>query len=197
MRKQQKDASKWFERRESKLYWSPRIELDAKETTIEEADETDWFVVVDEITSGVARLEIAPWPEVDVGGHLRFEEIFEISVPLLELQRHANLSRDEAGQPAPHREIRIGDTFRIRNLSMPGEGIVGGQFHGPILDVTRAARKQAKIAMYGAVTQPIDREEANRRRSASKDGCRFARPPRVSPEAGASLADTEQSAVEE
>ena len=186
-----------FHKRESKMYWIPRTEVDGKDTTVDEIGGEDWYAVVDEIASGVARLEIAPWPEVDKGGHLRFDEIFEVSVPLVELQRQANASREEAGQPAPRRAIRIGDAFRIRDLSMPSGGMVEGQLLGTLLDITRAARQQAKIAMYGAVTQPIEEQEASARRRASKAGCRFRRPLRVSPGASASLAEPESSAEEE
>jgi hypothetical protein len=44
-----------------------------------------------------------------------------------------------------------------------------------IYDVSRAAREQAKVAMFGAVARGLDQEEAEKRRTNSSNATRFPR----------------------
>jgi hypothetical protein len=118
----------------------------------------DLYVTVDEIEEARARLVVAPWPSVDGTGRLRFptgavegDEIpdpaeSELSIDLAVLQELVDQGRVEMAQPAPYRALRVGDTFWLRGA------IEEGVPRGELVDITYAARAEAKAAMAWAVT---------------------------------------------
>lgn len=175
MRKQRNAEPRLFRSRKRRLFWAPRVTLAGKESRLKDAGANDWYAVVDEIGEGVVRLEIAAWPDLDQGGHLRFDKVYEQSYPVEALQRIVNRARAKHRQPAPDRPLRIGDAFRIKTGVRPGRSLVGGRFRGTIHDISDAARQQAKIAMYGAVARRVKPVEARTRQQAVQQFGRFQR----------------------
>jgi hypothetical protein len=128
---------------------------------------------VDDIAEETVVAEIASWPWLDAGGHLRFQEYYVQSYPLDALQRVINHERARHGQPAADRPLRTGDAFWIRCEGRAGENVVSSEFDGSVFDITAAAREQAKIALYGAVARKLNPVEASRRVEASEEPDRF------------------------
>ncbi|HCO03658.1 MAG TPA: hypothetical protein DIT48_09935 [Actinobacteria bacterium] len=62
------------------------------------------------------------------------------------LQEAMNAARLGAGQPAPDRELRIGDVFRLRRIGSADPSTWEG-----VLDITSAAREAAKTALLAAI----------------------------------------------
>ncbi len=66
------------------------------------------------------------------------------------------------------RDLRHGDAFAIRIASKKalaraaGDEVVGPEtwIRPPVYDVTRDARREAKVAFYSAVSEPIELEQA-------------------------------------
>ncbi len=125
---------------------------------------SDWYITVDEIEDDWVRLVVAQWPSVEPDGRLRFPEPsfdddevlgdpsdweWQVKEQLL----HAWLSqqRSKAGQDAPERPVRIGDTYWYRGKFQPGAQ-PSDNLSGRVLDITYAARGEAKAAMAWAVT---------------------------------------------
>lgn len=175
MHKQRKVARESFHRRTHETFWSPRVERDGKLSPVTRMRETDWYAVVDDIAEGTVVLQIASWPKLDKGSHLRFDEIYEQPYPLDALQKVVNRGRAQHGQPAADRPLRTGDAFSIQCEDRPGENVISPEFEGSVLDITAAAREQAKIAMYGAVARRLSPIEASNRLKTSREPDRFRR----------------------
>jgi hypothetical protein len=136
---------------------------------------TYWYAVVDDIAEGTVVLQIASWPNLDKDSHLRFDVIYEQPYPLDALQQVVNRGRAQHGQPAADRPLRTGDAFSIQCEDRPGENVISPKFEGSVLDITAAAREQAKIAMYGAVARKLSPTEASNRLETSSEPDRFRR----------------------
>lgn len=175
MYEQRKVARESFHRRKHEAFWSPRVERDGKLTTVTRIGKTDWYSVVDDIAEGTVVLQIASWPKLDKGNHLRFDVIYEQFYPLDRLQQVVNRGRAQYSQPAADRSLRTGDAFSIQCEDRPGKNLISPDFEGSVLDITAAAREQAKIAMYGAVANTLSSTEANTRLKISKKPDRFRR----------------------
>lgn len=160
MQEQRKVVRESFGQRKQEAFWSPRVERDGSLSAVTRMEKTQWYAVVDDIIEGTVVLQIASWPKLDKGNHLRFDKIFEKHYPLDALQKVINQGRDRHGQPAADRPLRTGDAFSIQCEKRPGKNIISSKFEGSILDITAAARKQAKIAMYGAVARKLSPDEA-------------------------------------
>lgn len=175
MHKQRKVTQESFNRRKHDVFWSPRVDRDGKLSTVTGMGKTYWYAVVDDIAEGTVVLQIASWPKLDRGGHLRFDVIYEQPYPLDALQQVVNQERAQHGQPAADRPLRIGDAFSIQCEDRPGENVINPEFEGSVLDITAAAREQAKIAMYGAVARKLSPTEASNRLRTSREPDRFQR----------------------
>jgi len=159
-------------------FWSPRVDRDGKRGAATRMGRGFWYAVVDDIAEDTAVLQIAGWPHRDRRGHLRFDTIYEQPYPLDALQSALNRERARNSQPAADRPLRTGDAFSIQSKHRPGEEVVGSRFEGSILDITAAAREQAKIAMYGAVARKLSRAEARSKRQRPDEPDLFPRPAR-------------------
>lgn len=175
MHEQRKVARESFQRRKQEVFWSPRVDRDGELSAVDRMGKTDWYAVVDDIAEGTVVLEIASWPKLDKGSHLRFDVIYVQSYPLDALQQVANRGRAQHGQPAADRPLRTGDAFWIQCEDRPGENVVSPEFDGRVLDITAAAREQAKIALYGAVARRLSPAEASNRLKTSSEPDRFRR----------------------
>lgn len=112
------------------------------------------YVVVDDIVEGRVALEISEWPTLDADGRLFFHDMGEEEVTsTAALQELVDEMRSSTGQYAPDRELRIGDTFAVADLQIDGvEEITASE----LWDISSAARRAAKAAMYGAVASTVD-----------------------------------------
>lgn len=175
MHEQRKVSRESFRRRKHELFWSPRVEVDGRLRTVTRIGKTKWYAVVDDIAEGTVVLQIASWPKLDQGNHLLFDDIYKQSYPLGALQRVVNRGRTKQGQPAADRPLRTGDAFLIQCKDRPSEKVISSKFKGSVLDITAAAREQAKIAMYGVVARKLRPTEAKKRLKTSKEPDRFRR----------------------
>lgn len=175
MYEQRKVSWESFHRRKHETLWSPSVERDGKLSATTQIRINDWYAVVDDIAEGTAVLQIASWPKLDRGGHLRFHDIHEQPYPLDALQKVINRWREKHGQPAADRPLRTGDAFLIQCEDRLGENVINPQFKGSVIDITAAAREQAKIAMYGAVARKLSSNEAKNRLETPREHDRFQR----------------------
>jgi len=175
MYKQRKVVQEAFHRREQEVFWFPRVDRGGDLGAVTEMGKSYWYAVVDDIEEGTVVLQIASWPKLDAGNHLRFDAIYEQHYPLDALQQLVNRERARHGQPAADRPLRTGDAFSIQCEGRPGEDVIGPEFKGSVLDITAAARKQAKIALYGAVARRLSPIEAKSRLGTSGEPDRFQR----------------------
>jgi hypothetical protein len=112
------------------------------------------YVVVDDIVEGRVALEVSEWPTLDADGRLFFADMGEEQVTgLMALQRLVDEIRTSTGQFAPDRAIRIGDTFAVAGLEVTGVDQVTAT---DLWDISSAARRAGKAAMYGAVASTVD-----------------------------------------
>lgn len=124
---------------------------------------SDWYLTVDEIEEVFIRLVVAPWPSVDSNGRLKFPTDFSEGelledpsdwvwlVQAQDFHRWLSEHRSKSSQDAPQRHLRVGDTFWFRG-SFEAGAERRGKPSGKVLDVTYAAREEAKAAMAWAVT---------------------------------------------
>lgn len=127
------------------------------------------YIVVDEIEEAVATVICEPWPALDDRGRLRFggeESRVRAEVDVDELQRTLRRRRPVRGAADPEdaalreRALRVGDVFcaRVkRDLLALAPGDPASWLLDPIIDVTAAARQQAK-AQYFAAVGPVLRQ---------------------------------------
>jgi len=126
--------------------------------------ESDLYLTIDEIDGNRIRLVVSSWPSVDSENRLLFPLLESESEELLDdptdlelildgADFHAKVTRHRTShqQPAPDRPLRVGDAFWFRpgdlDAAAPIEELVGD-----LVDVTYAARSEAKAAMAWAVT---------------------------------------------
>ena len=124
----------------------------------------DYHLVVDEIDGNRVRIVISSWPLVDVDDRLVFpgpesegegllDDPSDSELILDASAFHSSVTEERANrqQLAPDRPLRVGDVFWFR----PDPGWAptdGAELTGEIIDVTFAARGEAKAAMARAVT---------------------------------------------
>jgi hypothetical protein len=145
--------------------WNPT----APEQTSNPFDEiepraSDYHLVVDEIDGNRVRLVISSWPLVDVDDRLVFPGPESESEGLLDdpsdselildaSALHSTVTQERANrqQLAPDRPLRVGDVFWFRPAAdwAPVDEV---ELNGELIDVTFAARGEAKAAMAWAVT---------------------------------------------
>ncbi len=125
------------------------------------------YAVIDEIEGSWAVLAVTEWPGVDRGGRLRFPvegptEVYADTAALLRFLREHRLPAALAG-----RELRHGDAFAVRTSKAALKRAAGEEpvepeawIRPPVYDVTRDARREAKVAFYSAVSEPLAYEEA-------------------------------------
>jgi len=175
MRKQRDVMQESYKQRKHEVFWFPRVDRDGELSTVTQMEKTDWYAVVDDIEEGTVVLEIASWPKLDKGNHLLFDTVYIQTYPLDVLQQVVNQERANHAQPAAERPLRTGDAFSIKCEDRPGENVISPEFKGDILDITAAAREQAKIAMYGAVARQLSPTEEIYMLETSKEVGRFQR----------------------
>jgi hypothetical protein len=117
----------------------------------------DLYVVVEAIAEGRIAFDVAPWPNLDVQGRLRFEKKprFTRSFLYADAQYVFDRAREDLGLLT--RPLRVGDAFRVRDA---GEDLTEWEI---LDDVTHAARRAAKMALYAAVAPRLNEEEAQGR----------------------------------
>jgi hypothetical protein len=138
----------------------------------------DLYVVIDDLTTGWAKVVVVPWPRVDAAGRLVFgfgrgasttskawrelgsllhqpvnargpaPDHYELFVPPDELGEAVERGRERYGQVS--RDLRIGDAFRARRVRSNDIGD-----WEDVLDVTAQAREAAKAALLGAVAPKL------------------------------------------
>jgi hypothetical protein len=124
------------------------------------------YIVVDEIVEETVGLTLNPWPDADDEGRLRFpadKAVVRVSVPRTEWCDF--LSGWGLGFALEHgaRAPRVGDAFAAevrpstsRKWRHPLTRWIPGTLH----DVTKEARKVAKLAFYGSATDVWQIEQA-------------------------------------
>lgn len=135
----------------------------------------DWYVVVDELDELGCRLAVDIWPETDADGRLVFADGEQlVSVPPDRLHAAITAARTRRGDEAPDRALRIGDTFAwwwgplardLLAVGPPGEIDVGDRPDDPdpeIVDITRDARRQTKLAALATGGGVLDPSEVAR-----------------------------------
>jgi len=167
MYEQRKVSRELFDLREEDIFWFPKVDRDDLVGITQEIGAGNWYAVVDDIGEGIVVMQIASWPKLDKGNHLRFDEIFVQAYPLDRLQKLVNKERKLNNQPASDRPLRTGDAFSIESADRPGKELLKTGYQGRILDITASAREQAKIALYGAVTRKLTPAEIEKNISAS------------------------------
>ncbi|HLF41981.1 MAG TPA: hypothetical protein VJA46_00480 [Acidimicrobiia bacterium] len=130
--------------------------------------ESDLYLTVDEIDGNRVRLVVSSWPSVDSENRLLFplaesesEELlddptdFELIVDGGDLHSKVTQHRTSHRQPAPDRPLRVGDSFWFRPGDLEAAAPIE-ELAGDLVDVTYAARSEAKAAMAWAVTGSSD-----------------------------------------
>jgi hypothetical protein len=125
---------------------------------------SDYHLVVDEIDGNRVRIVISPWPLVDVDDRLVFPRPESKSEDLLDDPSDSELILDASAlhstvteertnrqQLAPDRPLRVGDAFWFRPAT-DWAPVDEAELTGVLIDVTFAARGEAKAAMAWAVT---------------------------------------------
>ena len=129
-------------------------------------EESDLYLTVDEIDGSRIRLVVAPWPVVDAENRLvfpfpesdtegPFQDPTDLELIVDSSEFHATVTQHRINhqQPAPDRPLRVGDAFWVR----PDDtGDTIEKLGGDLVDITFAARGEAKAAMAWAVTGSSD-----------------------------------------
>jgi hypothetical protein len=146
--------------------WVPRSFADTR---------TAWrtlsYIVVDELTEGVAGLVVASWPLLDQKGRVRFGgSSWRVGARVGELAALLDADRIVPGappgsEPAPARPVRIGDAFAARVTRLRGRHAavppLSRWLSTPVYDVSADARDAAKTALYGAVAPKLSEDDVN------------------------------------
>jgi hypothetical protein len=141
--------------------WRPR--------TLRSVDFTGYrYAVIDEIQGTRAVLAVTDWPGVDEQGRLRFslEPPADVWADTDALMRFLTEHRLPSALAA--RELRTGDAFAVEPRSKAALARAAGAvpldpetwIRPPVYDVTRDARREAKVAFYSAVSEPLGLGEA-------------------------------------
>lgn len=165
--------------------WKPGI--------LRDRDDFDGFLymVVEEEIDDTIGLVVTDWP-LGANGAPRFQddaEEFEVAAERGALLRHLSdrevdtsaAATAEGEPPIPAvavpalqaREITVGDVFAIRptakiSADTDPELLYGCEWIGEAFDVTAEAREAAKVAMYKALTPPLDKAVADHLLAESK-----------------------------
>lgn len=134
--------------------------------TVHGADGDDWkkrrafagdrYVVIEDIADGRVVFEVSNWPHIDQGGRLHFEgDPTEIYDDLATAQAMVDGSRRRDSVTGPDRPLRVGDVFAVRGLPAGAQSITEADL---VRDVSLAARRAAKAAMYGAAASTVEPE---------------------------------------
>jgi hypothetical protein len=125
------------------------------------------YIVVDEIVEETVGLSLHPWPDADTEGRLRFpagKAVVRVSVPRSEwcefLTGCGLTFTVEPGARVP----RVGDAFAAeveRSSSRKWRRPLTRWIPGDLHDVTKEARKVAKLAFYGSATDVWQIEQAD------------------------------------
>jgi len=124
------------------------------------------YIVVDELIGDSAGLSVTPWPVADDAGRLRFDigsGAQEVAVSRAELCEFLGPPfAPEPGEASPARSLRIGNVFAavLKSEKPAARWSPLGKWVGQTYDITRDARKVAKLAFYGAVTTTLTNDEA-------------------------------------
>jgi hypothetical protein len=126
------------------------------------------YAVIDEIQGTRAVLAVTDWPGVDGNGRLRFSlelpaDVWADTDALMRFLAEHRLPRALAA-----RELRTGDAFAVKPSSKAALSRAAGDvpldpeewIRPPVYDVTRDARREAKVAFYSAVSEPLALDEA-------------------------------------
>jgi hypothetical protein len=134
------------------------------------------YVVVDEIFTTLAELSMSPWPVVDARGRLRFPEGETIHLEADAERMRRFLRRHRQPRMGAGRDLRTGDTYGVRVETRPLVAFLelrdtaplspAGRkqtldpatwdwLRPPVYDVSAEARVAAKLAYYGALTEPL------------------------------------------
>jgi hypothetical protein len=124
------------------------------------------YIVVDEIVEDTVGLSLHPWPDADREGRLRFQAgkaAARVAVPKrdwCDFLRGLDLGFSlERGGRGP----RVGDAFAAEVNASPGRTWrrpLTRWIPGALHDLTREARKVAKLAYYGSATDRWDIRQA-------------------------------------
>jgi hypothetical protein len=132
--------------------------------------ETLSYVVVDEIVGDTADLAVAPWPQLDDRGRLRFPDEESLTI-----RARSEDLREYLSEPGPGagRAVRMGDVLaarvdRERLEALAREDDVAEDppspsawLVPPVYDIGEAARAKAKEAFYAAVTPTLSEDQAD------------------------------------
>lgn len=144
--------------------WNPTAPEDATNPfDVMPPVESDLYLTVDEIDGDRVRLVISSWPSVDAENRLLFPfsdsdddllddpSDFELIVDGSDFHAKVTVYRTGHQQPAPDRPLRVGDVFWFRATSVEARAGLE-ELEGDLVDITFAARGEAKAAMAWAVT---------------------------------------------
>ena len=137
------------------------------------------YIVVEELSEGVASLVVSPWPGVDDRGRLRFgdeDEQFRVVANRDKLSDALGASRlPIAGAPVSaaleqqlrERPLSVGDVFGARIRSLPEEDGAAIEdpvdwLAGPVFDVSADARDAAKAQANAAVAGVLKQKDLER-----------------------------------
>jgi hypothetical protein len=140
--------------------WRPVLPLEDGTKLRVQPRPSDRYVVVDEIIEGRLRLVVAPWPEVDGNGRLRFSDLGSIlrrSISTDRLQKILDARRKRHHQTL--RNLRVSDAFLVRRFAPnPADW-------GYVVDVSRASRLAARFAQLRALipTGVVPRDRGKRK----------------------------------
>jgi hypothetical protein len=134
--------------------WSPDLPAGVRPAA------SDLYVAIDERIEGMLRLAVAAWPRLDRAGRLDFaRDYVPVFVSEASLQAAVDAQRTQLGQEVPDRAVRIGDVFLVRGGSSRGRLPRNPASWPLVVDVSAAAREQAKIALYSAVAPFVEPDE--------------------------------------
>ncbi len=135
--------------------WVPELNMDEGEPPQPlQLSEQHLYVVVDDIVEARVALEVSSWPTLDADGRLFFDTIGDEQVATIQsLQQTVDAQRANTAQFAPNRPIRIGDTFAVSGLRIDADDRFSAD---EVWDISSAARRAAKAAMFGAVASTVD-----------------------------------------
>jgi hypothetical protein len=144
--------------------WVPVVKDAAGERLPVDPEASDAYVVVDAILEGQVRLVAAPWPRLDRGGRLHFDDLGRGLGPYRVGSVQALVDRHRARRGQLPRPLRVGDVFLVRGDPRRLRA------WEDVVDVTLGARAVAKVALARAVTpNPEVRQRPRSRRAPGGD----------------------------
>jgi hypothetical protein len=141
------------------------------------------YVVVDEIFSTLAELSMSLWPVIDTRGRLRFPEGQAIHLEADAERMRRYLRRHRQPRSGAGRDLRTGDTFGVKVEARSLVAFLKGRdtaplspaerkrtldpatwdwLRPPVYDLSAEARVAAKLAYYGALTEPLPEDRESR-----------------------------------